>query len=640
MPDDPVAALHEFAQSGDEAAFRLVVDGFGGLVFANALRRTGDPGMAEEISQNVFAVLARKAQRVANHPSPEGWLFTTTRLEAAMAMRKRHQHQRKLQALAGEAGTIEAPDNSDAEAWREALPYLCDSPDSLGQSDREILLARFYSGNSFRELAQRSGKSEAAGKMRVKRSLDRLHRWMSQRGIQLSAGALASGLSSEWAMATPAALKSTLPGTAIATAPELTTGKLISNSLGTMGRTAKVGLLTAGAAMVAGVCLVQSSPPEREKNSVVSPSATGEQRIVKLRSAAVVKPRAGNLPAPAAGDRDANDVGPPGDELANFWLPSITLDGVSAKQALDHLQRQFQSLGGDRSVVFDYALPDDEETFPVTVSLGNVPLTQALLRVATEAGVALELRENRVAMVALPDGGTEISAETFRVPPDFLSSRELSDPKQLFPGLPPDTELEYLPATSELAVTGDARTLARVAAMANCPHGVTQIQVRLGIRFIHCPDQKIGDSRILPVEETEALLGGVVEGDQLKMTWNPQTVTRLGQESTTSLQRTVPIDAGEEQTVGKEVTILPQLVAHSLNLTGGIYLSDLGELRASSFGSGMSGAFQDELIGLDLTLDDGQSALVECLTDGAGGGRLMAMITATLIDPSGQPLDR
>jgi len=53
--------LREFVESGSEGAFQCLVDRHINLVFATALRRLRDAGTAQEITQNVFVALARKA---------------------------------------------------------------------------------------------------------------------------------------------------------------------------------------------------------------------------------------------------------------------------------------------------------------------------------------------------------------------------------------------------------------------------------------------------------------------------------------------------------------------------------------------------------------------------------------------------
>jgi len=59
---DGCKLLREYAEKGSEEAFREVVSRYVDLVYSTALRRTGgDTHLAEDVAQNVFGVLARKA---------------------------------------------------------------------------------------------------------------------------------------------------------------------------------------------------------------------------------------------------------------------------------------------------------------------------------------------------------------------------------------------------------------------------------------------------------------------------------------------------------------------------------------------------------------------------------------------------
>ncbi|MGI9242843.1 MAG: RNA polymerase sigma factor [Verrucomicrobiales bacterium] len=236
--------LNQFADSGDADAFQLVVDALSGLAFSSAMRRTADREMAEEVTQNVFAILARKAAKLRNHSSLEGWIYTTTRYEAAMAMRKRQQHQRKLKAL-----EMEHPPETRMPPDNDFVPYLEESLDRLTAADREIVLARFFSGESFAEIAGRTGRTEAACKMRVKRSLEKLRGWLAGHGVKVSATALAAGLTSEMAKAAPATIGASLSTTALTAAPAVSSTAILTNTLITMNalRTS----LTCGAIVLA-----------------------------------------------------------------------------------------------------------------------------------------------------------------------------------------------------------------------------------------------------------------------------------------------------------------------------------------------------------------------------------------------------
>ena len=65
--------LREFVRQGRQPAFATLARRHLDLVFATALRKVEDAGGAEEIAQNVFSVLARKAWQFAPDDSLSAW---------------------------------------------------------------------------------------------------------------------------------------------------------------------------------------------------------------------------------------------------------------------------------------------------------------------------------------------------------------------------------------------------------------------------------------------------------------------------------------------------------------------------------------------------------------------------------------
>jgi DNA-directed RNA polymerase specialized sigma24 family protein len=93
--------LAEYAFSSSEKAFAKLVERHAGMVYSTCLRVIGSPGSAEEATQAVFLILARKARRLAAAGSLAGWLYTTAyrvacRARRAEARRRRSEISRQL----------------------------------------------------------------------------------------------------------------------------------------------------------------------------------------------------------------------------------------------------------------------------------------------------------------------------------------------------------------------------------------------------------------------------------------------------------------------------------------------------------------------------------------------------------------
>src|SRR5947209_11847453 len=135
-PDDKTL-LQEFAEANSDSAFNALVERHVDLVYSTALRRTGNRYSAEEITQTVFIVFARKAKSLQNAAVLAGWLYHATRLTAANYLRTEMRRQRREQEAAMQSIT------NEAEPWPQMAPVLDDAMAKLGERDRDAIVQRY-----------------------------------------------------------------------------------------------------------------------------------------------------------------------------------------------------------------------------------------------------------------------------------------------------------------------------------------------------------------------------------------------------------------------------------------------------------------------------------------------------------------
>jgi RNA polymerase sigma factor (sigma-70 family) len=136
--------LRDYAECGDESAFRQLVARHTDFVFSAALRQVNSPDLACDIAQGVFTDLARKAARLSEQISPvsslAGWLHRATRYAALNHLRDTRR-RRENERLAMEQLRINSESPPD---WESIRPDLDEALDSLGDEEREALLLRYF----------------------------------------------------------------------------------------------------------------------------------------------------------------------------------------------------------------------------------------------------------------------------------------------------------------------------------------------------------------------------------------------------------------------------------------------------------------------------------------------------------------
>lgn len=191
--------LRQYLDDGSEPAFTELVQRHLNVVYRAALRRVGgNAHAADDVTQRVFAALARKAGALRSHASLAGWLYTSTRFAAAELVRG-EQRRRKYEQ---EAHTMNELTFSPPISAEQLEPLLDEIMERLPERDREAVILHFFEQRSFVEIAAMIASSADATRMRVNRALDRMRVELERRGMASTSAALGAALTAQSVTAT------------------------------------------------------------------------------------------------------------------------------------------------------------------------------------------------------------------------------------------------------------------------------------------------------------------------------------------------------------------------------------------------------------------------------------------------------
>src|SRR5208283_1649688 len=211
MMSDDMALVREYAQSNSEQAFATLVSRHINLVYSVALRQVRDPNLAEEITQAVFIILARKAQSVGPKTILSGWLCRTARYVSTDTLKI----QRRRQFREREAQMQSTLNEPDSDAWQHIAPLLDEALNCLGTKEHDAVVLRFFDGKELKHVGAAMGITEDGARMRVNRGLERLRAFFTKRGVTLSATAIAGAVAANSVQAAPAGLAAAISTAAL-----------------------------------------------------------------------------------------------------------------------------------------------------------------------------------------------------------------------------------------------------------------------------------------------------------------------------------------------------------------------------------------------------------------------------------------
>lgn len=277
MVSDDMALVQAYAAEQSEAAFATIVSRHVGLVHSAALRQLRDEHLAQDVTQAVFVLLARKAGSLPPNTVLSGWLYRTALFACADVRRRETRRQQREQEALMQA-SFETSDTQTV--WSQLAPVLEEAMARLRDSDRDALVLRFFENKSMKEIAAVLGLQERAAQKRVRRALEKLRGSFARRGILFSAALISTAISANSISAAPASVSALATTAATASNTAESTNLIIRGVLNAMAwvklkfaLSVSASVLVLGAATTFGVAHLTAGS-ESPTNDLAAPAAT------------------------------------------------------------------------------------------------------------------------------------------------------------------------------------------------------------------------------------------------------------------------------------------------------------------------------------------------------------------------------
>jgi RNA polymerase sigma factor (sigma-70 family) len=251
QPDDR-ELLAEFASSGSQDAFAELVRRNTDLVYSAARRQLRDAHLAEDVTQAVFILLAKKAGSVQGPPA--GWLFKTTHYACRNAQKlasRRAYHEKRAAIMKAETSSSEEENN-----WQQISAEVDQAMSRLSPVDRDVIVLRYLKSLSLADVGRFLGIKEDAARKRVDRAVGRLREILAAQGVACAETSLADQMSQHAVQAAPPALAAAIIAAGGIGAKGSVAAAIANHALFWAKMKIAIGLLVAIALLTPGIAVI------------------------------------------------------------------------------------------------------------------------------------------------------------------------------------------------------------------------------------------------------------------------------------------------------------------------------------------------------------------------------------------------
>lgn len=179
--------LVQRAQKGDEAAFEKIVTTYEARVFALALRFTGSPADAADLTQEVFLRAWRSLATFRGDSTLSTWLYRITN-NLCLDHARRHTQVATMPLEEEDTGEGRLPEMRAASIPEEALEQgevqreIAAALEKLSDEHRQMICLRDMDGYTYAEIAEALNLEEGTVKSRLARARSKMREILLARG--------------------------------------------------------------------------------------------------------------------------------------------------------------------------------------------------------------------------------------------------------------------------------------------------------------------------------------------------------------------------------------------------------------------------------------------------------------------------
>lgn len=178
MEDNELKQLIALCKSKDEKGYRLLVDAYKDRLYGYFYRLTSNRALSQDLLSDVFFKIVRKVKSFKEANSFEKWIFTIASNTFYDYLRKK---KRQKQLIEDFAATKEAQSTEKATSQKQTEDRLQQALESIDPKIREMVIMRYYSDLSFKEIAEIKKQPIGTVLSQMHRGLKKLRAKMEQK---------------------------------------------------------------------------------------------------------------------------------------------------------------------------------------------------------------------------------------------------------------------------------------------------------------------------------------------------------------------------------------------------------------------------------------------------------------------------